>query len=136
MPLFGVPPDDEREDEGLSSAYSSRVSRWGAPIGASADGAQLATSSFGSGVSNNAQPPATCTFTGGNDGAAATTTSVDKTEDTGTESLNNVTEDDVNDAISAAAKDAGIDRSKIPPSMREDFVASFMEDANTTDSSA
>lgn len=127
--LLSVPPDEPRDASALTSAYS-RASRWSTPISANADAAPPPTSAFGSGFAESSAPAATSAF-----GASATSAGGDVASTSDKEAaLDGMVADDLQNAIAEAANQAGIDLTKIPPSMRDDFVASFMADGGKDES--
>lgn len=100
---------DEVEESSAGGAGLMGKGRFGAGLGRAANGGAKPSSqsAFGSGFSSGAASKGN----GEEDGA--------KSEENGTNGLSGEVMD--------AAEKAGIDLAKVPPSMREDFVASFYE---------
>lgn len=79
------------------------------------------------GTSNsNAPPSANSAF--GSGFSAGVPTRSEKPEESGNATTRNGANGGISDEISEAAQKAGIDLTKVPPSMRDDFVASFNAD--------
>lgn len=117
LSLFSAPEEMPDSFAVSESTAKPRVSRWGAPIGAApagGDGKPSANSAFGSGFSGSGGggtvvEGAKVSGGNGNGSAAAPAPSVDGVPQ---------------EVVEAAAR-AGIDLNKVPPSMRDDFLASF-----------
>lgn len=146
VPFLAVPPEEPEADRpGAGSTYV-RKSRWGTPLGPQSS--PPANSAFGSGFgSASPRPSPTSAFSTGFSGngesssdnkskssfsSSAFPSGIDVNQSNvtpdasnSTENNTNVTAEDVSNSIEELATKAGIDLSKIPPSMRADFLASF-----------
>lgn len=107
MMLFGPPREEDKQQE--AQVGSLGRNRWGT----SSTAPPSANSAFGSGFSSGTQAPLPANSAFANKGTE--TGENTKEEKTG----------GLSEAVLEAAKKEGIDLSKIPPSMRDDFVASF-----------
>lgn len=114
--FHNIGSEEEQDTENKKSLVGA--GRWGTPVG----GKPSSNSAFGSGfsrpVTNNStnKPSKNSEFPSGF-GKGNGKEEIENEEGAGS----------LSDTVMEAAKEAGIDLSKIPPSMRDDFVASFEE---------
>lgn len=113
---------ESEEEEKKEEKPGIRTSRWGATAGTSSQVPANSAFSSGFGVSRQGPPSTRSAFPTGFVESPPVSSDA---SDNGTEDGNDTGPDDALKTIEQLAANAGIDLSKIPPSMRDDFLATF-----------
>lgn len=132
--FLATPPEDDDKVQSDSKSTYVRKSRWAA---IDQGGKTPASSVFSTGFnSKNSKPSPSSAFgsgfSRGNGSGSAPDKAVQKSMDSSSmdqKPKTEVTAQDVNNGIQELAAKAGIDLSKIPPSMRDDFLATFEDES-------